>query len=386
VSFQKKRIIISVTNDLVTDQRVRKVCEFLEANSYELTLVGRKLRNSQPVPKTTYKTKRFPLWFKTGPLFYASFNLRLFFYLLFHKADALLSNDLDTLYANHWAKKFKKNCQLYYDSHEYYCETPELVGKPKIQNFWRRIEKRCVPKVDRMYTVNESIAKVYRQQYNREVFVVRNISEPIQNLVLKTRSELGLPEKKKIIIMQGAGINIQRGAEEMLEAIQLVNNAVLVFVGDGDVIPQLKETVQEKKWQEKVMFFEKRPYEELLNFTQLSDIGVSMDKDSNLNYRFALGNKIFDYIKCNIPLFVSDLPEIASLVRKYEVGIVCPSHNPKEIAEKLNELLKDQELYNRLKTNTLKAATELSWENEKAVLKNIYLSKKEAVKSANEDA
>ena len=369
-----KKIIVSVTNDLYTDQRVRKLCEFLIADKYEVTLLGRKIKTSKRLPELAYKTKRFRLLFNKGPLFYASYNLRLFFYLLFHKADALLSNDLDTLYANHWARKFKSNCKLYYDSHEYYCETPELVNRPKVQKFWRRIEKRCVPKVDIMYTVNESIAELYRKEYAREVFVVRNISDNNSPELTASREQLGLPLDKKVVIMQGAGINIQRGGEEMIEAIQSVDNAVLAIVGDGDVVPLLKQTVVTNGWEKKVLFFGKRPYKELMNFTMLADVGISMDKDSNLNYRYSLGNKIFDYIHAGIPLFVSDLPEISKIVNEFEIGVVCPSHNPVDIATNLNQLFNDQERYDRLKANTKKAALALNWENEKKVLSKLYLS------------
>ena len=160
----------------------------------------------------------------------------------------------------------------------------------------------------------------------------------------------------------------------MAEAIQYVDNAVLAIVGDGDVVPQLKITVKEKDWGKKVLFFAKRPYEELLQFTMLSDVGVSMDKDTNINYRFALGNKIFDYINSGIPLFVSDLPEVAGLVKKYDIGIVCPSHDPKVIADQLNLLFSEEQLYDKFKNNTAVAAKELTWENEKKVLEKIYLT------------
>ena len=368
-----KKIVVSVTNDLFTDQRVRKVCEFLVQNGFELTLVGRKRSDSHEMPITAYKTKRFNLWFNKGPLFYANYNLRLFFYLLFKKTDYLLANDLDTLYANHWARKFKKKgTKLIYDSHEYYCGTPELVQRPKVQKFWRKIEKRCLPKVDAMYTVNESIAELYRKEYGKEVKVLRNITDANFPELKATKKDLGLPEGKRIVIMQGAGINIDRGAEELIEAIQLIENAVLIIVGDGDVVPQLKQVVKQNKLEEKVLFFGKRPYHELMNFTHLSDVGVSMDKDSNINYRFSLPNKIFDYIHAGIPLFVSNLPEIKKIVEAYEVGVVCDSHEPKRMAELLRELFSDEKRMAKYKENTISAAKVLNWESETSVLKEIY--------------
>lgn len=371
---RKPKTIISVTNDLVTDQRVRKVCEYMEDIGFEVVLVGRKLPDSLPIPKHwKYKTKRFPLWFKKGPLFYATYNLRLFFYLVFRKVDVLVSNDLDTLFANTWARKFKKNVTLVYDSHEYYCGTPELISRPKVQNFWRRIERRCVPKVDEMITVNESIAKMYRKEYDREVKVVRNITDANFPEPTKSRKELGLPEDKKVVIMQGAGINIQRGAEEMIAAIQKVDNAVLAIVGDGDVVPELKQKVAIEKWEDKVLFFGKRPYAELMNFTALSDVGVSLDKNTNVNYQFSLPNKIFDYIHAGIPLLVSNLKEVAAIVRDYEVGMVTDSHEIDEIAEKLNTLFQDENLQSKYRENTKKAAKELNWKKETEVLDQVYL-------------
>lgn len=369
---KKKRIIVSVTNDIYTDQRVRKVCEFLVSENYAVTLVGRKLKNSKPLPDTPYKTVRFPLWFTRGALFYATYNLRLFFYLLFHKADVLLSNDLDTLYANHWARKFKRNCRLIYDSHEYYIGVPELVSRPKIQRFWRAIERRTLPKADVMYTVNESIAAIYRKEYNREVKVVRNISDYKGIKTMKTRAELGLPADKFIVIMQGAGINIERGAEELMQAIRLIPEAVLIIVGDGDVVPLLKREVDQQNLHDKIFFFGKRPYDELMNFTLLSDVGVSMDKDTNINYRFSLPNKLFDYIHAGIPVLVSDLTEIKAIVTQYDIGLVCPTHNPTEIAEYLKRLIHDEALCEKFKSNAQKAAKELTWTQECEVLKTIF--------------
>ena len=270
------------------------------------------------------------------------------------------------------ARKLKRKCRLIYDSHEYYIGVPELVSRPKIQKFWRNIERRTLPKADVMYTVNESIAAIYREEYNREVLVVRNISDFKGIPEIKTHAELGLPEGKHIVIIQGAGINIDRGAEELMEAIQLVENAILIFVGDGDVVPILKAKVAKESLEEKVIFFGKRPYDELMNYTILSDIGISMDKDTNVNYRFSLPNKIFDYIHAGIPVLVSDLTEIKRVVEQYDVGLVCPSHDPQEIANYLNQILTNPALQEKFKANAKKASKELTWAHECETLKIIY--------------
>lgn len=112
-------------NDLVTDNRVHKICTTLEECGYEVRLIGRKLPGSLPLPAWSFGAERMSLLFKTGPLFYLFFNLRLFFRLLFKKADLLYANDLDTLLPNYLVAGIK-NIPLIYDSHELFCEVPEL--------------------------------------------------------------------------------------------------------------------------------------------------------------------------------------------------------------------------------------------------------------------
>lgn len=114
----KKRILVSVSNDLVSDQRVHKSCMSLLNQGWEVKLVGRKLPNSLPLQIRNYDCKRMKLWFKKGALFYAELNIRLFFVLLFSEGNALHSNDLDTLLPNYIVSKIRR-LPLVYDSHEY---------------------------------------------------------------------------------------------------------------------------------------------------------------------------------------------------------------------------------------------------------------------------
>lgn len=365
------RAIVSVTNDLYTDQRVNKVCTFLHEQGYEVLLVGRLRKSSVPLDSRPYKTKRMRLLFDKGAMFYACYNFRLFCFLLVQKADLLVSNDLDTLLANHWANKFKRKCWLVYDSHEYFTQVPELVNRPKVQRIWQKIEKKIVPKVDAMYTVNQSIADIYSNLYHREVLVVRNISPLWSPKQLLSKSELGIPENKKLIIMQGAGINIDRGAEEAVDAMQEID-AVLMIVGDGDVVPQLKKRVQDQQLDQKVLFFGKKPYSVMMNYTHYADIGLTLDKPLSDNYKFSLPNKVFDYMHTKTPIVATDIKEVAAIINRHQIGIVLSKLSPKELASAINELINDAEKINMFMANCSVAAQIENWEEETKVLAKIY--------------
>jgi len=369
-----KRIIVSVSNDLSTDQRVKKVCSFLHEHGFEVILLGRKLPGSLALTDRPYKIKRFKLLFNKGALFYANLNIRLFFYLLFHKSEWLLSNDLDTLPANYHASRFSKKRKLVYDTHEIFCEVPELQNHPKKKNIWLSFEKRIFPKLKKVYTVNHSIANYYSEKYKVQPLVVRNISESQTSQQKKSRTELELPENKFIVIIQGSGININRGNEEVVKAFDYLNEEyLLLIIGNGDVIPALKKHVIENNLTKKVWFKPKMSYNEMMQYTSNCNLGISMDKDSNLNYKFSLPNKLFDFMHAGIPVLATNLPEIASIINQYQVGIIGNSHDPKHIADHITQLKNNPELRSALNENCKKASKILTWENECKVLEKIYL-------------
>jgi glycosyltransferase involved in cell wall biosynthesis len=280
------------------------------------------------------------------------------------------------LLPNYLVSKFRKT-KLVYDSHEYFTEIPELISRPFVQNIWKRIESWILPRLKNMYTVNESIALIYKNQYRINPKVIRNIpllSESIMRSKEELRKELNLPLDKKIFILQGSGINIQRGAEEAVQAISLVENGILLIIGGGDVIPELKMTVQKLHSEDKVIFKNKMPSSELRKYTEASDAGLSLDKDTNLNYRYSLPNKLFDYLHAGIPVIASNLPEVSHVINKYDVGMIINSHQPNDIAQCMNQMIDDKEGYERLKKNTLIAARDLNWQKEQLILLDIFAS------------
>lgn len=369
-----QRILISVTSDMVTDQRVNRMATTLKEAGHRVLVIARVLKTSAELTPKRYRTIRFKLWFEKGPLFYLAFNLRLFWFLMWHHADILVANDLDTLLPNYLVSRLKR-IPLVYDSHEYFTGVPELEGRPKVKKVWKAIEKFCLPGLKHTITVNQSIADLYDNEYGTAFQIIRNVPEvsmPFMDEKHDLRSRLNLPTDQKIIILQGAGINIQRGAEEAVEAMKYLNGAVLLIVGGGDVIDNLKQQVVESGLSNKVIFVAKQPVLSLRKYTAAADLGITLDKDTNINYRFSLPNKLFDYIQAGIPILASNLPEVRRVIETHQVGRISEDHNPKNIAKHIEEMLSDVDANARWKVNLEKASKELNWEKEKEKLLRIF--------------
>jgi glycosyltransferase involved in cell wall biosynthesis len=261
---------------------------------------------------------------------------------------------------------------LVYDTHELFCEVPELQGHLFKKNIWKCIEKWIFPKLKYVFTVNSSIAKIYTDEYNISVQVLRNIPLYSQQIKESNKASLGLPTDKKLIVFQGAGINIDRGAAEAVEAMQYIKNAVLLIIGSGDVIGKLKQMATAMQLADRVKFIGKVPLEKLLQYTCCADLGLTLDKDTNINYRYSLPNKLFDYIHAGVPVLASNLIEIKKIITQYNIGDCIDSHSPQYIADKINHILQNTETLSMWKKNTKIAAAELNWENEEQQLVAVY--------------
>jgi len=365
--------IISVINDLVSDQRVHRTALTLKQSGYSVLLVGRKRRKSPTMLLREYQTYRMVLLFEKGPFFYAEFNLRLFFFLLTHKASLLISNDLDTLLPNFLIQKLRKT-GLVYDAHEYFTGVPELAKRPFVQRIWKRIERKILPSIRYMVTVNDSIAALYHKEYNIVPLVVRNIplTKKTESSYTPGRFDLELPDDKKIILLQGAGVNINRGAEEAVSAMQFTEGAILLIIGDGDVIPALKSMTLDLNLQDKVRFLPRQPLERLAAYTAMADIGITFDKDTNINYRYSLPNKLFDYIQAGLPVLASTLPEVKKIIDEYGCGAFIENHNPQHIAACFTQFMNDDQFLSECRTNALKASIKLNGETEQKPLLSLF--------------
>jgi len=188
----------------------------------------------------------------------------------------------------------------------------------------------------------------------------------------KTKKELGIPEDYRIILYQGAG-NVDRGLDEAIEAMDhLKTEALLLIIGIGDILEKLKKQVVEKKLSGKVLFAGQIPLEELFSYTVMADIGISIEKDVSLNYHYCLPNKFLDYIQANIPVLISPMIEMKTIVEKYNIGEMITSHDPISLAGKMDEMLNDKEKLAMYRANLMTAARELCWENEEQELIRMF--------------
>jgi glycosyltransferase involved in cell wall biosynthesis len=359
---KRKSIIFTVSNDLSYDQRMQRHSKILVNAGFDVLLVGRKKTKSIPIKLEIYKQKRLNCWFQTGKLFYLEFNLRLFIFLLFAKADIYVAIDLDTLIPNTLAAKFKGK-KLVFDSHEYFTEVPELIGRNFSKKIWEYVAKTFIPKVDKAYTVGPKLAELFENLYHKPFACILNVG------LYEKQIRFEPNEVDPIIFYQGA-LNEGRGIEQLISAMKSLD-AKLWIAGEGDLSEFLRAFTNENNLSEKVKFLGFVEPSELKKLTNQAWLGCNILEPKGLSYQYSLANKFFDYMHSGVPQICANFLEYEAINRKFEIAVLsdCETQN---LVQKITNLLVDKGLYQRLKENCLKASEVYNLQLESKKLIDIY--------------
>jgi len=360
-----KKIYFTVTNDLTYDQRMIRICTSLANTGYEVWLIGRKRPNSKPFIKQAFHQKRLNCFFERGKFFYLEYNLRLFFFLLWNRFDAVCSIDLDTILAGYYSSRLKQKICIY-DAHEYFTEVPEVVQRPKTKRIWEWVANRTIPKLQYAYTVCQSLQKVFQEQYNTHFEVIRNV--PFQQAEL---SEV-LPFKAPFILLYQGVLNDGRGLKEMIVALQQLPKVEFWLAGEGDCSQELRTLVQELGLEKQVLFLGYVQPHELKEITKKAHLGVNLLQNKGLNYYYSLANKFFDYIQAQKPSLNMNFPEYATIIKEHPVGLLLEDLSPETIVNSIQIIINNPDNYYKLQNNCLKARDIFVWEKEALKLEAFY--------------
>jgi len=339
-----------------------RICSSLANAGFAVTLVGVKKPGSSAVSPRTYRQKRLPCFFKTGVGFYAEYNIRLFFYLLFQNADIICCIDLDTILPV-WLTSKLKNKKRVYDAHEYFSQQKEVIGRPRVHKVWKWIERKFVPEFRDGYTVSQSIVTEFKNLYGVEYELIRNVP------VLKPLQP-GTRQTDKIVLYQGA-VNEARGLESLIPAMKNVGASLHIY-GDGNFMEQTKKLISQNNLQDKVFLKGKVLPGELDNITRQAWVGLNLVENMGLNQYYSLANKFFDYIQNGLPQVSMNFPEYKKINDEFEVALLIDSLDQNDIANAINRLLNEEDLHSKLQTNCIKARESLNWQNEEKKLIGFY--------------
>ncbi len=265
------------------------------------------------------------------------------------------------------------SARLVYDSRELYRAIAGLEGRWLTQRFWSWLERRYARRADAVITVNGSIADILASDYAR-VQVLHNYPDAVADRAPdgsgRLRSAFNISGTQPVLLSQG-GLQRGRGALLCIDALARIDDAALVFLGNGPMRDEILLHAQVQGVGDRVHVHPAVPSGELLQWTAGADIGLCMIENLGRSYYLSLPNKLFEYIAAGLPVVGSDFPEISRVLRESGAGIAVPPENADALADTLRQLLTEPARIDALKRRSQAVRTQYQWSGEEPKLRTL---------------
>ncbi len=271
------------------------------------------------------------------------------------KPDVLHAHDCTALPIAALVKKALK-IPVVYDAHEIYAEaaTPSRA----VVDYYILLHRRYLPIVDRFITVNQSIARYYRQVHPKlsPAVVIRNAATRMPDCAYDGRlhKAAGLPPSEKILLYQG-GFTARRGLQDLVRSASgLPAGWTLVMMGWGPLEDELRAVAEQSERapvegaapsheRKKVIFIRDAPRTEVLLWTAGASLGIIPYDGDVLNHWLCTPNKLWEFPSAGVPLIVQPFPELRTVIEKYRCGWILPEVcAPDTLADMIRGLTEEQ--------------------------------------------
>jgi hypothetical protein len=256
-------------------------------------------------------------------------------------------------YFTFYKKKF--NFKIVFNAHEFH--PLEYQNRPKWMSttgkYLDYIYSNFLSDIDLMLNVSNGIVQLCIEKYKKSSLLIPNAADYVS-----IKSKAGVSKSKIKLIHHGLPIK-ERQLENMIKAVSKLSDRytldLMIVDGNDDYTKFLKQLVSTTK---NVKIIPIVNYDKIVEFISQYDIGIYSLPPTNINHRFALPNKFFEFIQARLCLLIGPSEEMAPIVNKYKIGKVAFGFNADSLFEVLYSL-ENEEILN-CKMNTEKAAFELS--------------------------
>lgn len=374
------RICLLKVAAIADDPRVRRQGDALTAAGHDVWAVGTQGGRSTPPawpvmavppPSRTAAAKataaarllvlgRLP---PAAPLLYWSFveNRRLLAAARSEPADLYLANDWRTLPVAVSAAA-AAGAAYGYDSHELGVEEflERRLWRLLFPPWIRSLERKTIGDASFVSTVSEGIADTLEHSYGlrRRPAVIRNLPD-YRHASFRPTADL------IEVLYQGMFIS-NRGLEPLIQSVRDWRPEFRLTIrglGKRAYEDRLHRLVAASPEAHRIRLAPPVPMMDMVGAAAAADIGIHPLQVTSDQMRYTLPNKLFEYLMAGLAVCVRDVPEMADVVGRYDVGETIESTTPSAIAAAVNRF--DRSRIDACKRRALDAAQELCWDRER---------------------
>jgi len=195
-------------------------------------------------------------------------------------------------------------------------------------------------------------------------FKIKNEKFKVEEL----RNKLRIKENEKIIITVSRLVE-KNGVGDLIEAVGKIEIPIkLLILGTGLLEKSLKFKTKKLGLENKIIFLGNVLNEKVPEYLAISDIFVRPSLAEGL------GNAFLEAMACGVPVIGTRAGGIPDFLKDWETGLFCEAKNPDDLAQKIELLLKDENLRRKLSENGRQLVEEkYDWKIISQKMKDIFL-------------
>lgn len=270
-------------------------------------------------------------------------------------ADIVTAHNCHRASIKTWNKTSRRECS--YPKYLFYKIARELLPVNRaILMFEKRRLQRCKKIIAVSKLIKQEILANYDVPDEKIVVIPNGVNledfKPDKEKRLRVRQMLDIDENEVVLIFVGIEFK-RKGLTHLIEAMPHVD-AKLIVVGKDDSAPY-RSLAERLEVNSKIIFTGTVPKVE--DYYAASDIFVFPTQDE------PFGLVIMEAMASGIPVIISKCAGATTLMKDgYDCLLLNDPANSTEIAEKINSLIKDENLRKRMGGNARKTAKEYSWD------------------------
>jgi len=262
----------------------------------------------------------------------------------------------------------ESGARVLFDAHEY-------SPAHRANNAWWRllamplythIIRAYAHRADVMTTVAPGIAREYRRVFGLQPDVILNVPHYVP-------MPLRPPQPDRLgLVHHGVAVR-ERMLQKMIDVVARTDERfALTFMLLEDrpgTIGRLRLAADELA-PGRVTFVDPVPPWRIVETIHRHDIGLFLLPPVNTSYAMALPNKFFEFLMAGLAVAIGPSPEMATICRRHDVGLVAGDFEPATLAAMLNALSAEQ--VGAMKARALEAAKTYNFDVEARKLLALY--------------
>jgi glycosyltransferase involved in cell wall biosynthesis len=248
---------------------------------------------------------------------------------------------------------------------------PGIIGGLATTVYKLTLGRYTFRQTDKIIVHTKTYGATSRILWNFDVSVIPSAVNPERFKEIDSQSVVarhGLKGKKMVLFV--GRIVPHKGLDYLIESAEFTPEDVCyVIVGRGDYLGALRRKVREKGFEKRIIFAGKVSAKRLPDYYASADVFV-LPSISRLE---AFGLVVLEAMASEKPVIISDIPGVTELITDGVEGLHAEPMNAKDLAEKINTVLSDEDLGKSMgQRGKEKVEREFSWDKVTSQIEKVY--------------